>query len=245
MRKAFTLAEVLITLGIIGVVAAMTLPSLTTKIQDRELVTRAKKTVSNIQNAALLAQKDLGVVGDNSVLFDPSKTSIGVAQNFVKYFNGAKLCTSKTQKGCEKYYYKLKYAYPYTDGEGTNAGMDANTPKIILSDGAILQISQQPACDFYQNSYEKEPNGDYKLDADGNKIPTVLHRTYCAIIRIDANGLKNPNQFGADAYGLYVKPDAIVPEPWNAVGYESLKSILTGSGKLNYQNYSIGEKYNF
>ena len=66
IKSGFTLAEVLITLGIIGVVAAMTLPSLTTKIQDRELVTRAKKTVSNIQNAALLAQKDLGVIGDNT-----------------------------------------------------------------------------------------------------------------------------------------------------------------------------------
>ena len=81
--------------------------------------------------------------------------------------------------------------------------------------------------------------------ADGNKIPTVLHRQYCAIIRLDTNGLKNPNQFGADAYGLYVKPDAIVPETWNAIGYESLKSILTGSGKLTYKNYSVGQKYDF
>lgn len=152
---------------------------------------------------------------------------------------------SKTQKGCEKYYYQLKYAMPYTDGNGTNAGVNINAPKIILSDGAILQIIQKTSCDFYEDSYEKEPNGDYKLDEDGNKIPVVLHRQYCAVIRLDTNGLKNPNQFGADAYGLYVKPDAIVPETWNAIGQESLKSILTGSGKLTYKNYSVGQKYDF
>lgn len=35
MKKGFTLAEVLITLGIIGVVAAMTLPTLVQKYQDK------------------------------------------------------------------------------------------------------------------------------------------------------------------------------------------------------------------
>ena len=38
-KKGFTLAEVLITLGIIGVVAAMTLPTLIAKHQEKEWVT--------------------------------------------------------------------------------------------------------------------------------------------------------------------------------------------------------------
>lgn len=37
MRRAFTLAEVLITLGIIGVVAAMVLPTLISEFQERNL----------------------------------------------------------------------------------------------------------------------------------------------------------------------------------------------------------------
>lgn len=245
LKKGFTLAEVLITLGIIGVVAAMTLPSLTTKIQDRALVSQTKKTMSNIQNASLLAQKDNGVIGDNSFLFDTSKTSVEVAQNLVKYFNGAKVCSSRTQKGCSQYYYKLKFSSPYTDGNGTNSAVDSNAPKIILNDGAVLQIHQQTACDWYENSFEKESNGDFKYDADGNKIPTVLHRTYCAIIRFDVNGPKNPNQFGADAYGIYIRPDSIVPEPWGVIGYKSLTNILTGKGNLEYKNYSVGQKYDF
>ena len=47
MKKGFTLAEVLITLGIIGVVAAMTLPALVNKTQNQELVTAFKKCIPN------------------------------------------------------------------------------------------------------------------------------------------------------------------------------------------------------
>ena len=43
MKKAFTLAEVLITLGIIGVVAAMTMPSLIQNYKERETVSKVKK----------------------------------------------------------------------------------------------------------------------------------------------------------------------------------------------------------
>lgn len=51
MKKGFTLAEVLITLGIIGVVAAMTLPSLIQKYRERQCVTALKKAVSVLDNA--------------------------------------------------------------------------------------------------------------------------------------------------------------------------------------------------
>ena len=42
-NKGFTLAEVLITLGIIGVVAALTLPSLITNYQKKQIVAQLKK----------------------------------------------------------------------------------------------------------------------------------------------------------------------------------------------------------
>ena len=51
MKKAFTLAEVLITLGIIGVVAAITMPMLVSTYQERELVSRLKKDYSNISQS--------------------------------------------------------------------------------------------------------------------------------------------------------------------------------------------------
>lgn len=46
MKKAFTLAEVLITLGIIGVVAALTIPNLISHYQKEKTVTQLKKNFS-------------------------------------------------------------------------------------------------------------------------------------------------------------------------------------------------------
>lgn len=45
MKKAFTLAEVLITLGIIGVVAAMTMPTLIANHQKKLLLNGLKKCI--------------------------------------------------------------------------------------------------------------------------------------------------------------------------------------------------------
>ena len=50
--NAFTLAEVLITLGIIGVVAAMTIPNLMANIQGSRVRTQFKKAISTLNQAA-------------------------------------------------------------------------------------------------------------------------------------------------------------------------------------------------
>lgn len=55
MKKAFTLAEVLITLGIIGVVVALTMPTLITKYQKRQTVAQLKSAYSILSNAVLLS----------------------------------------------------------------------------------------------------------------------------------------------------------------------------------------------
>ena len=57
-KTAFTMAEVLITLGIIGIIAAMTLPSLIGKYQKNVTVTRLQKTYSVLSQAINFAIKD-------------------------------------------------------------------------------------------------------------------------------------------------------------------------------------------
>jgi prepilin-type N-terminal cleavage/methylation domain-containing protein len=51
----FTLAEVLITLGIIGIVAALTMPSLMANYQKKAAATRLKQTYSMLNQALLLS----------------------------------------------------------------------------------------------------------------------------------------------------------------------------------------------
>ena len=59
-RIAFTLAEVLITLGIIGIVAAMTLPTLIQDYQKKQAVSQLKKTYSIMNQAIKLAETKHG-----------------------------------------------------------------------------------------------------------------------------------------------------------------------------------------
>ena len=55
-RSGFTLAEVLITLGIIGVVAAMTIPNLIANTNGAKFRSQFKKTLSTLNQAGLMAQ---------------------------------------------------------------------------------------------------------------------------------------------------------------------------------------------
>ena len=59
-KMAFTLAEVLITLGIIGVVAALTMPTLIQNHKRQENITRIKKVYSILQQDVELAKVENG-----------------------------------------------------------------------------------------------------------------------------------------------------------------------------------------
>lgn len=248
MKKGFTLAEVLITLGIIGVVAAMTLPTLIQKNQDKELISRIKKTYSDVSNAVLSAQNDMGVIGDNSMLFDPNNTHIQTAKNFLKYFNGAKLCTSKTDKGCAKYYYSVKYATTRVDASsGNTIGDTSNYPKIILNNGAVLAIVQynNSGCYKMQTDVLTDKYGRPIKNPDGTNKTVTWENSRCALIRMDVNGSKNPNQYGRDVFGLQVTKTKVGVENWSFVGPETLRNILTGKDVFVYTNYNTGEYVDF
>lgn len=77
MRKlGFTLAEVLITLGIIGVIATLTMPTLMSNTAEREYSTALKKAISALTEAI-----QMNVALENTSfdeLYDPSSTPAGV-----------------------------------------------------------------------------------------------------------------------------------------------------------------------
>jgi prepilin-type N-terminal cleavage/methylation domain-containing protein len=60
IRCAFTLAEVLIVLGIIGIVAEMTIPTLISSFQEQVLLTRFRQTYTSLQQAYQMAAVDNG-----------------------------------------------------------------------------------------------------------------------------------------------------------------------------------------
>ena len=60
MKKAFTLAEVLIVIGIVGIIAAMTLPSLLLHIRNYRLKAQFMKTYSDLNQIAQRFYSDYG-----------------------------------------------------------------------------------------------------------------------------------------------------------------------------------------
>ena len=81
--KAFTLAEVLITLGIIGVVAAMTLPSVINRTQSRELETQFKKVYTELNQVAQMFKKDYEISISEYIASRGSGNSKGNAEIFI------------------------------------------------------------------------------------------------------------------------------------------------------------------
>lgn len=91
-KFAFTLAEVLITLGIIGVVAAMTMPSLITNYQEKQRVSQLKKVYSALSQAFVSAVQENGTpdewgMGD---MYEENSHLI-MANNFKNILNWRKI----------------------------------------------------------------------------------------------------------------------------------------------------------
>lgn len=100
-NSAFTLSEVLITLGVIGVVAALTVPNLVKNYQQEAQITQLRKVVNDIQSAV-----DMIMTEENKSDF--TKTSVFKDTNgidtFIKtYFKVSKTCSGKTDCFAEKY----------------------------------------------------------------------------------------------------------------------------------------------
>ena len=103
-KKAFTLAEVLITLTIIGVIAAITIPNLMQTWRKHERITQIKTAYSIIQNATKMAVSEHG----NPDGWDISEAGNYAPKYFIPYVKVQKLCGAGNQsyyflsKGCFK-----------------------------------------------------------------------------------------------------------------------------------------------
>lgn len=100
-KKAFTLAEVLVTLGIIGIVAAMTLPSVLADYKKKEIPVRLLKFSSTLQNAFNLATIDYGPSTNwayPSQQNNAEQTNAFVNTYIFPYLTGLRSCDANEQK---------------------------------------------------------------------------------------------------------------------------------------------------
>ena len=126
MKRAFTLAEVLITLGIIGVVAAMTMPTLIQKNNNKVVETRLMKFYSTINQAIKMAEVDYG---DKKYWYEDL-----AGAEFDK--DGKPVPGSSAQ---EKWF--NKYLAPYMKILKTETGYDGGL-MVYFPDGSVLQSTE-------------------------------------------------------------------------------------------------------
>ena len=190
MKRGFTLAEVLITLGVIGVVAAITMPTLIKNYQKHVWVNQLKKSVSTIENGFKLAMANDEVMELENTKLIQSMGESGSRDNeaffneFKKYFKVIKI----RESGFDE-----MEGYKTLSGVDMSGLNDAISNGIYFADGSLLIM---------------------KLTGDVSKLSPVMcnnakslggnlcEEINTAYFDIDVNGDKKPNQFGRDRFGF-------------------------------------------
>lgn len=131
--KAFTLAEVLITLGIIGAVAGLTIPTLMNQIQDKQFKEAAKTAFSKASQAVQQMKLDEG--GSLTAYYGTSDNKFKNA--FVSYFKVAKDCGNWA--GCVPYS-TSSTVYSNLKGEPANTWM-FNEGQFVTTDGMFWGVN--------------------------------------------------------------------------------------------------------
>lgn len=135
---AFTLAEVLITLGIIGVVAAMTIPSLIIGQQKQATAKRLEKVYSVLMQANLSATIDHGPADTwftSDVTDGTSNGAMIFADTYlVPYLNVSKNCELSATSGCTENIYSLDPSF------GVVTSINTGESRFFLNDGTLIAI---------------------------------------------------------------------------------------------------------
>jgi len=185
MKKlAFTIAEVVITLGIIGLVAEMTIPTLVHDIQKQQYVLGFKKAYSLAQNGlkTIMAEEGVTELGNTS-LFDGSIFSNNARQDTIdaimkKHFKVVKSCKYGDNSCSKEDYSALGYDDVYEF-------FGPNMYNIYLADGMYFSFKFEQSCNPNIASYGKI-------------------KAYCGSLIFDTNGSKPPNKLGRDLMTFFV-----------------------------------------
>ena len=174
-KLAFTLAEVLITLGIIGIVAAMTLPSILQKRERLSIVVALKKFYSSFQNAINLSQLDHGPAVNWDTKTDYNDTEAMYAwfdEYVIQYMKILVNCNKDNNKACFH-----NYSYSTFPGE-------SNIPSSSMANTRIMYIFQ-------------DGSAFTAITGGGTEsMSRIFH------IIFDTNGYRKPNAYGQDIFSF-------------------------------------------
>ena len=208
-KAAFTLAEVLITLAIIGVVAAMTIPTLIANYKEKQTVTQLAKVFSILSSAYQMVQAEYGPVTswglsdtkytdeNGEVKYNHDAQAL-FAQRMQKYLRVSKVCTNGSI--CYPYASYTLHGTKLSDPAPVNES-ESDSPasaRFFLNDGTYIAIGH------YGRAYEKI---DIAVVLPGNKSVLGKSRFYFGAYKngIVPEGMPGTNT--AEGWDLNCNPD--------------------------------------
>ena len=203
-KAAFTLAEVLITLGIIGVVAAMTMPSLIQNYQEKATVTKLKKCYSLVSQAYVSILNDEG--GSDTL---QAGDDLEMMEKFGKYLKYQKTCGRN--KGCFP-----NVTYKSVTGNGYSKWEDDTTDRsrAILTDGTLIMFNKSAMWGGNEGNYLY---AQIYVDINGFKGPNQLGRDFFyfyinpeKIVPAGAKALEEKNEDQKFTKTVFNKMDMLV-----------------------------------
>lgn len=183
---AFTLAEVLITLGIIGIVAALTIPNLINNTNQKELTTRLKKTYSALSNATKM------IVATTGSLDASSAANVTAQYKSVMNANKDALFNDGINFSPTKYY---KY-YKNSSAAGYNYTASSN-PGFVVLDGVSLMYDMASSTCNATVVGVTNMCGIWYVDVNGAKSPNMWGYDFYQFPLVFRNGEYRVIPFGA------------------------------------------------
>ncbi len=181
-KFGFTLAEVLITLAIIGIVAALTIPTVVRNYQKTQYTAALKKTYSALSQAAQRIMIDNG-----GTMEGLCSTNACIKNLFLEYMNNVKSCEITADNGCWH-----KIGEWFTMAKVPINSTESGHSVLVGADGALIIF-------LYRSK-------DCDIATEGITLPVV-----CARVRADINGFRKPNTVGRDIFDFYILKDRVVP----------------------------------
>ncbi len=223
----FTLAEVLITLTIIGIVAAITLPSLLVNVNDKAwnaqrkaLYARMSQAIGEMDSVAGYGTNDGEITDKNDTTIKSSSAESFIIDGLSKVYRVQNVCNKNNLTACG-----------LPDEILTMQGNAVKFPKTLYemynnknnqvpdTDVAAFETVNGESIAVYYNPFcESHANIDNYYTA----------RIACANMVYDLNGLKGPNETGKDIgfMTVFYRTNSVVtaPNPFPSDAGSSLKS---------------------
>lgn len=225
--KAFTLAEILITMGIVGVIAALTVPDLVSDYQNKAMAVQIRKFSVELNEAAELYLTDKG---------KSSLEATNIYNNITdfinnNYFNIAKTCASATGCFASENYFSM-------DQSDSNA---TKSTTFTCDGGAYLLSSSVAICPIVTTK---------TITTITPLLPTLT--SHSLTFYVDINGPEPPNIGGRDMFKLNVSDTGVV---WGDIekttGLSMLGSVYCKESplgescfeRLKNNNYNMNSNY--